>query len=129
MKKTILLTGMLILRAHWLFAEPGPEIPKPAQTVAEAVRLAWDHFVNEKGLDEKIKLRRQEYIVVSVLYETPEERHHRERPDATEWLLPAWAKKNERTWFVEFVHPVLNDHSSTYRVMRDGTILEVSSTI
>lgn len=126
MKKTILLTGILILNAQWLFAHAGPEIPKPAQTVIEAVRLAWDHFVNEKGIKEKDKLRRQEFIVVSVLYETPMQREKRQTGKAQ--LIPK-GMNTEWTWFVKVVHPVANDISFTYRVMRDGTILEVESTI
>lgn len=84
-----------------LFAKPGPPIPKPSISIHKAIKIA-KHYFNkkEKNLFDTDFWKKEEFIITSVKYT----KYFMEKPQK-EWA-----------WIIEFRHPVINDHSFTYKI-------------
>ena len=119
MMKTICMILTLLVASSLALAKAGPEIPRPKQSVADAVVVATKHFLSEKSLTEEKVEWRKECIIVAVSYDTPHARSARGKRNSKEVIIDL---DEDWSWFVKFVHPVGNDVSFTFRVMQDGTV-------
>ena len=125
MKTSTVMLGLL-LACQVCLGKAGPEIPRPKQSVMDAVTLATKQFLGEKNLSKSEAEWRQSFIVIAVTYDTPYDRQTRgKEPQEQAKDAPdeVWS------WFVTFVHPKANDKVFTLRVMPDGTVVEFERSI
>jgi hypothetical protein len=117
--KIIFMTLALLVASPLAWGKAGSEIPRPKQSVTNAVALATKHFLGKKSLSEEKLKWRKECIIVAVSYDTPHARSTRWNRNNKKIKLDL---DEEWSWFVKFIHPVGNDVSFTFRVMPDDTV-------
>ena len=115
MKNLLLLTFLAGLISFYVlaFAKPGPVIPNPQITAAEAVNIAQDFFYSEETriIDgETFKL--EDYVLVLAQYTND----FNDKAD------------NEWGWKIKFQHLAQNDHSLVYKISDDGKVIFLYAT-
>ncbi|MFC1743530.1 hypothetical protein ACFL35_05995 [Candidatus Riflebacteria bacterium] len=112
-KTTLAVILMLVFATTFTIAKSGSPIPVPRISIIEAISLATGYFRSGKTkLIDPEYAKIEEYILISAQYT--------KRFDNN--LTNNWA------WKIRFVHPVINDHSVTYKVTDDRKIVEISVT-
>lgn len=108
----ILLPLCGIIPIHVL-ADAGAPIPEPKISISAAVDLAAKHLRSGKTKVVDPKLAKiDEYIVISAKYT-----NNFKGKKETKW-----------NWKVMFVHPVINDHTVTYKVTGDKKVIALKVT-
>jgi len=90
-----------------VFAKSGPEIPKPAFEIEQAISLARKELLKGKGPVDAGLAKPQDYLIVNVEYKKT---------------------NNLWRWEILFVHPIYNDHTVLYAVEMDKGVHLVSAT-
>ena len=106
----LLLFAIVSIR---VLADAGAPIPKPKISISEAADLAVKHLRSGKTkVVDAGQVKIEEYIVISAEY-TNNFKNKR---------------KSKWDWKVKLVHPVVNDHTVTYKVTGDKKVVELAIT-
>jgi len=100
MKRTATFIAVVFVLSAWpAYPKSGPEIPKPAISLTEAVSIAQTDLVQNNKLKDRDVANPSDYIVMRAEYQED--------------------SKGRWHWRIEFVHPTLNDHTALYEVGMD----------